>query len=134
MSNYDRAAQIIYDEVYKTWERGEILTAAGEAERLANALADAGLLAEDLPAPTYDMRDPKWKAEYEESWDDHNAPSIWDATPFFSVGVFPGDDTITVWDDHEPLEPFSIDEVKKLRLALHAAEQTAAAQHTEEEA
>ena len=125
MTNYDRATQIIYDEVYKTWERGEILTAAGEAERLANALADAGLLAPDLPAPTYDMRDPKWKAEYEESWDDHNAPSIWDATPFFSVGVFPGDNTITVWDNHEPMEPLTIDEAKALRLALHAAEQTA---------
>lgn len=102
--------------------------------RIARHLADYGLLADDLPAPTYDMRDPKWQKEYEESWDDHNAPSIWDATPFFSVGVFPGDDTITVWDDHEPLEPLTIDEVKALRLALHAAEQTAKAQHTEGEA
>ncbi|OFK27217.1 hypothetical protein HMPREF2822_12300 [Corynebacterium sp. HMSC062E11] len=49
MTNFDRAAQVIYDEASKTWERGEILTAAGEAERLANALADAGLLAPDLP-------------------------------------------------------------------------------------
>ena len=49
MSNIDKAGQVIYDEVNKTWERGEILTAAGEAERLANALADAGLLAPDLP-------------------------------------------------------------------------------------
>ncbi|WP_408931118.1 hypothetical protein ACKFRM_06755 [Corynebacterium sp. YSMAA1_1_D6] len=125
MSNIDKAVQVIYDEVNQTWERGEILTTAGEAERLANALADAGLLAPDLPAPTYDMRDPKWRAEHEESWDDPNAPSIWDATPFFSVGLFPGDNTITVWDNHEPLEPLTIDEVKKLRLALHAAEQTA---------
>ena len=49
MDNFDKAGQVIYDEVYQTWERGEILTAAGEAERLANALADAGLLAPDLP-------------------------------------------------------------------------------------
>lgn len=49
MNNFDRAAQVIYDEAYHTWERGVILTAAGEAERLANALADAGLLAPDLP-------------------------------------------------------------------------------------
>jgi len=49
MTNYDRAVQVIYDEATQTWERGEILTAAGEAERLANALADAGLLAPDLP-------------------------------------------------------------------------------------
>lgn len=132
MTNYDRAAQVIYDEVYRAWERGEILTAAGEAERLANALADAGLLAPDLPAPTYDMRDPKWQAQYEDDWDNPEAPSIWDATAFYSIGVFPGDNTITVWDNHEPLEPLTIDEVKALRLALHAAEQTAAAQHTKE--
>lgn len=125
MTNLDQAAQIIYDEANQTWERGEILTAAGEAERLANALAKAGLLAEDLPAPTHDMRDPKWQAQYEDDWDNPEAPSIWDATPFFSVGVFPGDNTITVWDNHEPLEPLTIDEVKKLRQALHAAEHTA---------
>lgn len=51
MSNQDKAAQVIYDEVNQTWARGEILTAAGEAERLANALADAGLLTPDLPEP-----------------------------------------------------------------------------------
>lgn len=47
MTNLDQAAQVIYDEVNQTWERGEILTTAGEAERLANALADAGLLTPD---------------------------------------------------------------------------------------
>lgn len=51
MTNYDRAVQVIYDEANQMWEREEILTAAGEAERLANALADAGLLAPDLPEP-----------------------------------------------------------------------------------
>ena len=133
MTNFDRAAQVIYDEVNQTWERGEILTAAGEAERVANALADAGLLAPDLPAPDRDMRDPKWQKEYEESWDDPNAPSIWDTTALYEVGVFPGDNTITIWDDGEPLEPLTTDEAKRFRLALHAAEQTAAAQHTKEE-
>lgn len=124
MNNHDRAANIITHGL----KNGD------SPARIARHLADYGLLADDLPAPTYDMRDPKWQKEYEESWDDHNAPSIWDATPFFSVGVFAGDDTITVWDDHEPLEPLTIDEVKALRLALHAAEQTAKAQHTEGEA
>ncbi|OFK68824.1 hypothetical protein HMPREF2806_05805 [Corynebacterium sp. HMSC076G08] len=125
MTNFDRAAQVIYDEVNQTWERGEILTAAGEAERLANALADAGLLAPDLPAPDRDMRDPKWQAQYEDDWDNPEAPSIWDTTTLYEVGVFPGDPDITIWYDGEPLEPFSIDEVRSLRLALHAAEQTA---------
>lgn len=49
MTNFDKAGQVIYDEVYRAWERGEILTAAGEAERLA----DAGLLAPDLPEPDW---------------------------------------------------------------------------------
>lgn len=52
MNSIDKAVQVIYDEVNQTWERGEILTTAGEAERLANALADAGLLAPDLPKPS----------------------------------------------------------------------------------
>lgn len=56
MTNYDRAVQVIYDEANKMWERGEILTAAGEAERLANALADAGLLAPDLAQEILRMR------------------------------------------------------------------------------
>lgn len=49
MSNIDKAGQVIYDEAIQTWQRGEILTAAGEAERLANALANAGLLMPALP-------------------------------------------------------------------------------------
>ncbi|TRX62414.1 hypothetical protein [Corynebacterium hiratae] len=57
MNNIDKAGQVIYDEVYQTWERGEILTAAGEAERLANALADAGLLAPDLAQENLRMRE-----------------------------------------------------------------------------
>ena len=57
MNNIDKAAQVIYDEVNQTWERGEILTAAGEAERLANALANAGLLAPDLAQGNLCMRE-----------------------------------------------------------------------------
>mgnify|MGYP006920028901 CR=1 FL=1 len=53
----DQAVQVIYDEVNQTWERGEILTAAGEAERLANALADAGLLAPQLAQEVLRMRE-----------------------------------------------------------------------------
>lgn len=63
MNNIDKAGQVIYDEVYQTWERGEILTAAGEAERLAKALAQAGLLAPDLPeANDLDIPVPNGKA------------------------------------------------------------------------
>ena len=124
MTNFDRAVKAIEHAVKRGYT----------PEQTARLLNVFELLADDLPAPTHDMRDPKWQAQYEDDWDNPEAPSIWDATPFFSVGVFPGDNTITVWDDHEPLEPLTIDEVKALRLALHAAEQTAAAQHTKEEA
>lgn len=115
MDNRDRAASIIAHGLKNN----------DSPARIAKHLADYGLLAEDLPEPDRDLRDPKWQAEHEESWDDPNAPSIWDATAFYSIGVFPGDNTITVWDDHNPLEPLTIDEVKALRLALHAAEHTA---------
>lgn len=57
MNNIDKAVQVIYNEVNQTWERGEILTAAGEAERLANALANAGLLAPDLAQGNLCMRE-----------------------------------------------------------------------------
>lgn len=127
MTNYDRALKVLEN----TRRPGEHRIHPHDA---VEALAQAGLLADDLPAPTYDMRDPKWQAQYEDDWDNPEAPSIWDATALYEVGVFPGDNTITVWDNHEPLEPLTIDEVKSLRLALHAAEQTAAAQHTKEKA
>lgn len=62
MNNYDRAVQVIYDEANQMWERGEILTAAGEAERLANAFADAGLLAPDTPQPFFEHGNgPNWE-------------------------------------------------------------------------
>ena len=118
MNNFDRALAVL--EAAR--RPGDLRIHPHDA---VEALAQAGLLADDLPAPTYDMRDPKWQAQYEDDWDNPEAPSIWDATPFFSVGVFPGDNTITVWDNHEPMEPLTIDEAKALRLALHAAEQTA---------
>lgn len=57
MNSIDKAVQVIYDEVNQTWERGEILTAAGEVERVANALADAGLLAPQLAQEVLRMRE-----------------------------------------------------------------------------
>lgn len=122
MDNKDQAANII----------AHSLKNGDSPARIARHLADYGILADDLPAPTHDMRDPKWQAQYEDDWDDPNAPSIWDTTALYEVGVFPGDNTITIWDDGEPLEPLTTDEAKRFRLALHAAEQTAKTQHTKE--
>lgn len=115
MTNFDRAAQIIYNEVNQTWERGEILTAAGEAERLANALADAGLLAPDLPeanAPDIFVPDGK-------GWllDDENGPVVWTAPGGLVMvqRVEPGD-----------LTP---DEANAFALTVLAAAQYSAANH-----
>ena len=123
MDNKDRAVKAIEHAVKRGYT----------PEQTARLLNVFELLADDLPTPDRDMRDQQWKAEYEAAWDSSHAPTIWDATTLYEVGVFPGDDTITIWYDGEPLEPFSIDEARALRLALHAAEHTAAAQHTKEQ-
>lgn len=122
MTNFDRAVKAIEHAAKRGYT-------PEQTARLLNAF---DLLPEDLPVPDRDMRDPKWKKEYEAAWDSPEAPSIWDATALYEVGVFPGDNTITIWDDGEPLEPLTTDEAKRFRLALHAAEQTATAQHTKE--
>lgn len=118
MSKQDRAAQVIYDEASKTWERGEILTAAGEAERLANALADAGLLAPDLPeanAPDIFVPDGK-------GWllDDENGPVVWTA---------PGGRIMVQRIEPGDLTP---DEAHFFALIVLAAAQYSAANHKEE--
>ena len=115
MSKLSRAAKLIEFGIKRGYA----------PDQIATLLEKFNLLAEDLPAPDRDMRDPKWQAQYEDDWDNPEAPTIWDTTTLYEVGVFPGDNTITIWDDGEPLEPLTIDEVKKLRQALHAAEQTA---------
>lgn len=94
-------------------------------DQIATLLDMFNLLADGLPEPARDMRDPKWQKEYEAAWDSPHAPSIWDTTTLLEVGVFPGDPDITIWHDGEPLEPLTIDEAKRFRLALHAAEHTA---------
>ena len=86
----------------------------------AQALHDAGLLAPDLPEPDHDTRDPKWRAEYKENYG-YEAPDVWCMNPWLSVGVFPGENEIRVWDDGEPLEPFSIAEARKLAYCFLAA-------------
>lgn len=126
MSTYDEALRVL-EQVRRP---GELRIHPNDA---VEALAQAGLLAEDLPAPDSDMRDPKWQKEYESAWDYPEAPSIWDATALYEIGVFPEDNTITIWDDREPMEPLTIDEARRFRLALHAAEQTAKAQRTKGE-
>lgn len=122
MTNYDRAVQVIYDEANKMWERGEILTAAGEAERLANALADAGLLAPDLPTPT--------KIEDDECcWDKTHTHLAYDYQTGKEKKIkVPGgvtviqDENAEVWLDVDyGIHSLALDEARSLGLALLAA-------------
>ncbi|PZO98351.1 MAG: hypothetical protein DI609_10930 [Corynebacterium urealyticum] len=128
MTNYDRAVQVIYDEANQMWERGEILTAAGEAERLANALADAGLLAPDLPTPT--------KIEDDECcWDKTHTHLAYDYQTGAEKKIkVPGGVTVIQDEDAEAwldvdygIHSLALDEARSLGLALLAA-----ANHAEE--
>lgn len=98
----------------------------------ATLLNELELLAEDLPEPDHDTRDPKWRAEYEEEYG-YSAPDVWCKDPWLSVGVFPESQEIRIWDDGEPLKPFSIAEARKLAYCLLAAVEKAAANYSEEE-
>ena len=122
MNNYDRAVQVIYDEANQMWERGEILTAAGEAERLANALADAGLLAPDLPTPT--------KIEDNECcWDKTHSRLAYDYQTGTEKKIkVPGgvtafqDENAEVWlDVDHGIHALNPDDARSLGLALLAA-------------
>ena len=122
MTNLDQAAQVIYDEVNQTWERGEILTTAGEAERLANALADAGLLAPDLPTPT--------KIEDDECcWDKTHTHLAYDYQTGAEKKIkVPGGVTVIQDEDAEAwldvdygIHSLALDEARSLGLALLAA-------------
>lgn len=122
MNSIDKAVQVIYDEVNQTWERGEILTTAGEAERLANALADAGLLAPDLPTPT--------KIEDDECcWDKTHTHLAYDYQTGAEKKIkVPGgvtviqDENAEVWLDVDyGIHSLALGEARSLGLALLAA-------------
>ena len=93
-------------------------------EQTATLLDKFNLLAPDLPEPDHDTRDPKWRSEYKEDYG-YSAPDVWCTNPWLSVGVFPGNNEVTIWDDGEPLEPFSIAKARKLAYCLLAAAQYA---------
>lgn len=119
MTTIDKAAEVI-----RTWQQRHkgIMDSNPDwaAQNLAHDLQNAGLLAPELPEPDHDTRDPKWRAEYKEKYG-YSAPDVWCMNPWLSVGVFPGENEIRVWDDGEPLEPFSIEEAQKLGYCFLAA-------------
>lgn len=118
MNNRFRAAQLI---------TGLYGTGFHNPQDLAKYLDETGLLAPDLPEPDRDTRDPKWQSEYREEYE-YPAPSMWRMDSWLSVGVFPQDNDIAIWEDKEPLPPLSIAEARELAYALLAA-----ANHSEEE-
>lgn len=124
MNNLDKAAELILPYIGGCAECDRIgdacLDCVREAKEAAKDVAEAGLLAPDLPEPDHDTRDPKWRAEYEEEYG-YSAPDVWCKDPWLSVGVFPGSNEITIWDGGEKLEPFSIAEARKLAYCFLAA-------------
>lgn len=123
MNNQDRAAEVI-----RTWQKRHKNVMDNNpdwaAHNLAGDLHQAGLLSPDLSEPDHDTRDPEWRSEYKENYG-YSAPDVWCMNPWLSVGVFPGENEIRVWDDGEPLEPFSIAEARKLAYCFLAAAQHA---------
>ena len=90
------------------------------AQNLAIDLHNAGVLAPELPEPDHDSQDPKWRDEYGADFD-YQAPDMWRVNHWISVGAFPQDNDVTIWDDGVPLEPFTIAETRKFACALLAA-------------
>lgn len=119
MSNQDKVAKVI-----QTWQKRHkgVMDENPDwaAQNLAIDLRNAGALAAELPEPDHDARDPKWQDEYGADFD-YQAPDMWNVNPLLSVGAFPQDNDITVWDNGEPLETFTVAETRKFAYALLAA-------------
>lgn len=96
-------------------------TPMSTSHEIIQSLEEEGLLAPDLPEPDHDTRDPKWREEYEEEYG-YQAPDVWCVDPWLSIGVFPKEDEITIWDGGEKLEPFSIEDAHSFALKMLAAE------------
>lgn len=115
MNNQDRVAKVIDRHGFDPCR---------EPECIAQDLADAGLLAPDLPDPDLDHRDPAHRAEFE-AWWEGPVPDVWNKglPDVFTVQVFPDKPEVGLYLDLEPFEPFSPQEARKLAYALLAAAQ-----------
>ena len=119
MSNQDKVAEVI-----STWQKRHkgVMDENPDwaAQNLAIDLHNAGVLEPELPEPDHDSQDPKWRDEYGADFD-YQAPDTWNVSPLLSVGAFPQDNDVTIWDDGVPLEPLSVAETRKFAYALLAA-------------
>lgn len=122
MSSIDKAVQVI--------RMHDADGMCNEPECLAQDLADAGLLAPDLPEPDLDTSDPAHCAEYLEWWDGP-VPTVWNKSlpGGFTVQVFPDRPEVQMCEWWEPMEPFSHAEALHLAYALLAAVQWAEKEH-----
>ena len=107
MSNQDRAAEVI-----RTWQQRHkgIMDSNPDwaAQNLAGDLNQAGLLAPDLPEPSYIVTE----CEYEYPvWECGSRYSIEEETPGY----------ITIFDEGEPAESLTLQEARKVAHALLAA-------------
>lgn len=119
MSNQDKVAEVI-----STWQnrhKGVMDENPGwAAQNLAIDLHNAGVLEPELPEPDRDSQEAMWQDEYGADFD-YQAPDTWNVSPLLSVGAFPQDNDVTIWDDGVPLEPLSVAETRKFAYALLAA-------------
>lgn len=125
MTNIDKAAQVIYDEASQMWERGEILTAAGEAERVANALADAGLLAPDLPTLNSDYVSIEVPTRRTLIMNDDDCPTLYENEDSILVGTANGEVNFSLGVHDEVSVTLPADKAESFALAVLAAAQYA---------
>lgn len=95
-----------------------------QARKTARVLDQEGVLYPDLPEPNLSHDDPQWRDEYADLWDSGTVPDAWEIRETWvgSLGVFPGQNTVTVWDDTgEPYKPISPYVARKMAYALLAA-------------
>lgn len=125
MSNQERAAEVILKAEYE--HRGHTCDLYTDTHVYAKALDDAGLLMPDLPEPDESHHDPKWQADYRESWEDEfgedlTVPSLWEKVgENVALQVFPGHNEVQPYYDGEPEEPVSVDEARQIGMKWLAA-------------
>ena len=105
MTNQDKAADILYQ---RSGVEGHAAQTA--CQEHAQALHDAGLLAPDLPEPSYVVTECG-----EES-------PVWEATTKFRVEADPDNRDFYIFNDYEPDEPLSLAEIRTIIRYLQAAE------------
>lgn len=129
MSNIERAVEIIFATEKRVQGHTYDLDVAKVRAYLL-ALDHAGLLIPDLPAPDIDHRDPEHCAEYKAFWEGP-VLDVWNTNlpGDFTVQVFPDRPEVQMYEDGEPMEPFSPEEARRLAHVLLAA-----ANQAEEEA